>query len=221
MKKNTCKLLSLFLLLSLLFSLNSCVGLSMDIKMRKDGSGKITVDCRYSRTLESLGKLDGNEDMPTLPIGREDLEKTIGRIDGLRLSSFSKSEDSKDVIFNYTLEYDNIEALLSYLDPSGTKVSLNRKNQSGGFNLIFNEPSDDKYDQNVLDIMRVMFDGYDFALSFSAEGNSKLSLTDGEGNEMSPPDTVKVVSSGKKVSLSSNIMELVTITEGLGVNISW
>jgi len=221
MKKSCYKPLIPFFMLFLLFSLNSCIGLSMDIQMRKDGSGKITVECRYSRTLDSLGKLDGNEDMPAIPVSREDLEKTIRRIDGLRLSSFSTSEDSKDVIFNYTLEYDNIEAFLSYVDPSGTKVTLNRENQSGVFKFILNEPSESEYDQKVLDMVRAIFDGYNFALSFSAEGNSTLVLTDGEGNEIPTPQTVKVVPSGRKVSLSMNIMELVAFSEGIGASIIW
>jgi hypothetical protein len=221
MKKNTRKLLGMFLLPAVLLSLNSCIGVSMDIQMRKDGSGRISVEYRFSRALESLGKLDGNEDWPPIPVGREDLERSIERIDGIRLSSFSTSEDRKDVIFKYTLDYDNTEALLKYIDPSGNKVSLITENQSGRFNFILNERPASGYDQNVLDMMKVMFDGYNFALSFSAEGNSTLTLTDGAGNAISPPDAVEIVPSGRRVSFSTGLMEVVSFTNGFGVNISW
>ena len=64
--------------------LNSCLGVSADITIKADGSGKIALEYRVSQALESLGKLDGNG--PAIPVGKADFERSVSRIPGLRLS---------------------------------------------------------------------------------------------------------------------------------------
>jgi len=211
----------LLLLPLLLLTLNSCIGLSMDIQMRRNGSGRIFMEYRISRMAESLGRLDSNGNRPVIPAGREDLERTIERNPGMRLISFSLKEGRQDTVINAAMEYDNTEALLKFLDPSGTKATLIRENQSGRLNLILNEPASSQYDEELINLMREVFDGYNFSISFSAEGNSAMTFTDGEGNAASPPQSANIVQSGRKVSLSMGIMEILNLTDGFGVNISW
>ena len=211
----------LLIVLPFLFLLNSCVGLSMEIQMRRDGSGRLVLEYRVSRMAESLGRLDGNENWPIIPAGRADFERTVARIPGMRLVSFSSSEGSQDVVTNVTLEYENTEALLKFLDPSGTRATLITENQSNRLDIILNEAVSSNYDEDLLKLARQVSAGYGLSISFSAEGNSALSFTDGEGTAAQAPAAAQTVLSGRKTSLSIGIIDLLEIREGLGVSFSW
>ena len=223
MKKNLRKRLGgkLLIVLPFLFLLNSCVGLSMEIQMRRNGSGRLVLEYRVSRMAESLGRLDGNENWPIIPVGRADFERTLARIPGMRLVSFSSSEGAQDVVTNITLEYDNTEALLKFLDPSGTRASLSTENQSSRLDIILNEPVSSDYDEDLLKLARQVSAGYGLSISFSAEGNSTLSFTDGEGTAAQSPAAAQTVTSGRKTSLSIGIIDILDIGEGLGVSFRW
>jgi hypothetical protein len=193
----------------------------MEIQMRRDGSGRLILEYRVSRMAESLGRLDGNENWPIIPAGRADFERTIARIPGMRIVSFSSSEGAQDVVTNVTLEYDNTDALLKFLDPSGSRASLSMENQSGRLDIILNEPLSSNYDEDLLKLVRQVSAGYGFSISFSAERNCVLSFTDGEGTAVQAPIAAQTVTSGRKASMSIGITDLLEIKEGLGVSFSW
>jgi len=211
----------LLIVLPFLFLLNSCVGLSMEIQMRRNGSGRLVLEYRVSRMAESLGRLDGNENWPIIPVGRADFERTLARIPGMRLVSYSSSEGAQDVVTNITLEYDNTDALLKFIDPSGTRASLSTENQSGRLDIILNEPVSSDYNEDLFELVRQVSASYGLSISFSAEGNSALSFTDGEGTAAQPPAAAQTVTSGRKTSLSIGITDLLAIKEGLGVSFIW
>ena len=193
----------------------------MDIQMRKDGSGRLVMEYRISRMAETLGRLDGNENWPIIPVGRADWERTIARNPGIRLVSFSSGEETRDSVTKVTLEYDNAEALLKFLDPSESRASLHMENQSGRLNIILNEPVSSQYDEDLFALMRNVSGGYNFSISFSADGNSVLEITDGMGRSAPVPDSAEIVPSGRKVSLSIGIMDILAVPDGLGVIFSW
>ena len=66
----------------------SCMGVSSQIKLNADGSGTIKLEYRVALELENVGKLDGNEAYPPVPMGKIDLERSIARVSGLRLVSW-------------------------------------------------------------------------------------------------------------------------------------
>jgi len=223
MKKHSRKGLGgkLLIILPFLFLLNSCVGLSMEIQMRRNGSGRLVMEYRVSRMAESLGRLDGNENWPIIPVGRADFERTLARIPGMRLVSYSSSEGAQDAVTSITLDYDNTDALMKFLDPSGTRASLRVENQSGRLSIILNEPVSSNYDEDLLKLVRQVSASYGLSISFSAEGNSALSFTDGEGTAVQAPTAAQTVTSGRKTSLSIGVTDLLDIREGLGVSFSW
>jgi len=223
MKKNSRKGYGgkLLIILPFLFLLNSCIGLSMEIQMRRNGSGRLVLEYRVSRMAEVIGRLDGNENWPIIPVGRADFERTLARIPGMRLVSYSSSEGAQDVITNITLEYENTEALLKFIDPSGSRASLITENQSGRLGIILNEPVPSDYDEDLLKLVKQVSAGYGLSISFSAEGNSALSFTDGEGTAAQAPAAAQTVTSGRKTSLSIGIIDLLEIREGIGVSFIW
>jgi hypothetical protein len=105
----------------------------------------------------------------------------------------------------------------------GEKTSINRQGQSGKLELIiFDDSMDDSsYDKDIMDMMRVFMEGYNFSISFSGPGNSTLVVTDGDGNVVSAKPPAKTVLSGKLVSYSVGIMDLLDIKDGLGFRFGW
>jgi hypothetical protein len=214
MKNNLQKITFLLLILTIF---SSCVGLSMDIQFRKDGSARLNMEYRISGMAEVIGKLDGNENWPIVPVGRADWERTIERIAGADIVSFSSRQNQQDIVTNVTLNFENTEALLKFLNNSGNKASMN----ANQLDLILNDPASAAINNYLLDLFRQVTDGYTFTVSFSAEVNSNLTVTDGNRKEIPIPNNAQVISSGKKVSLSIPIFEIVTLTDGLGVRFNW
>jgi len=220
-EKSHNKTLPIFSILffSVLFLLifNSCIGLSMDIQMRKDGSGRINAEYRISSMAETIGRLDGNENWPIIPLGRADFERSIARIYGMRLVSFSSRENPQEVVYNAVLEFENTEALIKFLDPLKTRTSLS----AGRLDIIIKENEQPEIDADLLELARQVFTGYSLALSFSADGNSSLTVTDGAGKEIPAPSNAEVIQSGRKVSFSMGMPEFISLDGGLGVSFRW
>jgi len=217
--KNKC----LILLLSV-FLFNSCIGLKVDIQMNRDGSGRLTMEYRLSRALESIGTLDGNEKWPPVPVGRQDWERAISRINGTRLASFSSAQKGQDTITTVVLNFDNAEALLFILDPQGKNSRFTANGRHGEFQYILNDAALGEmpvYDANLIELAKTMFAGYDFSISLRASENSTLTLTDAKGSAITPPQNARVITSGRKVSMVMEIMDLIDMPNGIGVKINW
>jgi len=210
----------LLLLLPVLIILNSCLGISADIQFRKDGSVKVVLEYRFSNMAEVIGRLDGNENWPVIPVGRADWQRTEQRIEGMKLVSFKSGKDARDTINKVTLEFENTDALLVFLDPSGKRAS---KTIEGGLNklhLTLNERSSSQLNPELLELFNKASEGYTFNINVSAPGNSAINFTDSMGNEKVLPKGI-TLSSGKKSYISIPTGEIFTASEGSGLDISW
>ena len=221
---------TLLLLIAVILTFTSCLGMSIDIQMNRDGSGKLTMEYRVSRALDSLGALDGNKDMPAIPVSRADWERTIQRVSGAMITSFSSRQSGQDTITTVVLEYSNIDTLLALLSPDFSNAPILAEKNQNSISLILNDSSLDsndtnknsaQYDKELIELARTMFEGYNFSISFSAPGNSTLIFTDGNGKEQNKPSTVDAVTNGKRVSMSIGMMELIESREGFGVRLNW
>jgi hypothetical protein len=176
------------------------------------------MEYRYSRSLETIGRLDGNEKWQVIPTGRADWDRTLSRLPGMKLVSYSAREKENDIINNITLEFKNTAALIAFLDASGRRASFNGANQ---LHVILNEGSSSAINPDLIELMKQASSGYRFKISFSAEGNSTMTVSNGEGGALVPPASADIVSSGKKVSLDIGTGELLSLREGIGVSFSW
>jgi len=211
----------ILLLIVFLLSLNSCIGISADIVMRKDGSGKITLEYRFSRMAEAVGRLDGNENWHIVPSGRADLERTVARIPGMRIVSFSSREGEREILNRAELEFKNTEALLAFLDPSGKRAFLGMENGANSLSVIIMDPPSSAVNNDLLDLVRQVSSGYQVKLTFSSDGNSSMTLSNSSGITPDLPSGAKIVSSGKKVSFEMETAAVLGLKQGLGVNFNW
>jgi hypothetical protein len=219
MKSNLMKSKMLLLCLSAVV-LNSCLGVSADITIKADGSGKIALEYRVSQELESLGRLDGNESKPAVPVGRTDFERTVARIPGLRLSGYSSkdvrnSAGGNDLVTKVTLDFKDTSALLAFLDDAGSRAALVQDGAGSLLRLTVLEPSGSVTDPDLLSLLREISEGYEFSISFSLPRNASVGMI-----PVSVP-AAKLVSNGKNVSFSVSIGELISLKEGLVLEIRW
>lgn len=200
-------------LAALVFS--SCIGISADITINADGSGKIDLEYRVSQALESIGRLDGNENKPAVPVGKTDFERTIARIPGLKLSNYSSKDvpnasGGSDLVTQATLGFAGTDALLAFLGSEGT---LTQDGAGSLLRLTILEPSKVS-NSDLLSLLRENSEGYDFNISFNLPRNA--------GIEMIPSvPAAKLISKGKKVSFSISMKELFGLKDGLVLEIKY
>jgi hypothetical protein len=210
-----------FVLFSLLvLPFISCIGISGDISIRSNGSGKINLEYRIPQSLKTLGELDGNEGRQTIPTGRADFERTLARLPGTRLGSFSTKNEDGDIINRAELEFDRIESLLAFLDASGEGAVLGKDGGKNKLSLILLRGLTNA-DPDLLALIREVSGNYRFSLSFSVPGEAALECKDGAGNRAELPQSAKIVPAGKKVSFAIDMGELLSLPGGLGLDVSW
>ena len=199
--------------------LNSCLGVSADITIKADGSGKIALEYRVSQTLESIGRLDGNEKTPAIPTGRTDFERAVSRIPGLKLSHYSSKNvrnipGGSDLVTSVVLDFKNTGALLAFLDSAGSRAVMVQEGQGALLRLNLLDPSGGVTNPDLLALLRDVSAGYEFSLSFSLPGNA--------GAEAIPSvPAAKLVSNGKKVSFTIGMGELLDLKDGLVLEVRW
>ncbi|MDR3161379.1 MAG: hypothetical protein LBU28_07185 [Spirochaetaceae bacterium] len=189
--------------------LSSCIGLSADIAIRRDGSGTIALEYRISAALESLGKLDGNEGTPLLPVGRTDFERTAARIPGLALRSFSTGERNGETVVKAALGFSDLEALTAFLDALGQGARLSR--EQGRFRLSLTLGGGlENQDQEFLDLLRAYSQDAALDLSFTLPAGGTLTLRDREGRAIAAPPGGSAVLEGRKLRFASPLGDLLT-----------
>ena len=207
-----------------LFMLNSCLGINADIVFNRNGSGTIALEYHISKSLDSLGKTDGNERWNTIPAGRADFERTLDRLPEIKLLSFSSKEDEKNLIIAVKMEFANLQGLLSFLDASGRRSSLSGDASSGNLVLTLNEGSKNKNtgqgsppDKLIADI----FESYSVRMSMTFPDEGSLNITDNQGNPLNTGAGSEFNTRGKRVSFSFPLYEVLSSSEGINVVFSW
>ncbi|GHU25071.1 hypothetical protein FACS1894164_13260 [Spirochaetia bacterium] len=168
-----------FLLSTLLLS--GCFGVSATVVIRANGAGSITMEYHISQTLESLGKQDGNERYPPIPVGKVDFERTVNRIPGLRLRSFSAKTVGTDVVTQVRMDFSTTDALLTFFDAQGGRASLNEVSGKQHLSFILSEgPA--KLDPDLQNLVNEVTAGYTISMTFNLPRTGELRLTDSAGN---------------------------------------
>jgi len=206
------------LVLSVLALLTSCVGVNADIVFNSDNSGTITLEYRISNLMESLGKQDGNEGYPVVPVGRTDLERTVARIPGMKILSWNSRDEKTDRVIITKLQFANPEALLLFFDPSGEKAFYSKDRDSQKMTLVLSEGRTSQ-NRDLEDLLRRVSAGYKIAMTISSSSEGRLSLLDNEGRPVT--DKADLVSYSKKVSFSLPLENILFAQNGIRAEFIW
>jgi hypothetical protein len=210
------------LLLCSVFLFLSCVGASVEIVARRDGSGTIALEYRVSRELESLGKLDGNENWPVIPVGKADLERSASRIEGLSLRSFSERSSGADLIYRARFDFANQEALVRFLDGAGQRASLVREGSENRLTLVFNHSAGSvKTDEKLQELLVPALEGYDLAFGITLPRSPRLRVVNRNGAPLESPPAGTALLQGNKVSFTAPMADILSAVEPSILEIAW
>lgn len=143
----------------------SCLAIDADIEVKADGSGVMNLSYRISRTVESMGKLDGNERWLPLPVGEADFERSLSRIGALELEAFKTTEDERDVRVEAMVSFDTVEALVSFLSANGRSARLTRDGDRTSLSLRLSDNAG-PLDSDLVELVKVLFADYDIRIRF-------------------------------------------------------
>ncbi|MDR3338099.1 MAG: hypothetical protein LBT16_12940 [Treponema sp.] len=223
-------------LLLFIFFFGSCVGVSADITIRKNGSGFITLEYRISGDLESLGKLDGNARWLPVPAGRADFERTVARIPSMRIASFSSKKRDGDLVNRVTLNFGDTAALLKFLDALGQGASLSRENGRNVLVLDFGGgvgPGDSALGTTnaapgtanaaLAELAAKTLTGYSLDLRFNLGTEGEIFLVDRNGGRRGTESLPAgwIVQGGKKTAFSAPMGDLLISAEPVRLEIHW
>jgi hypothetical protein len=173
------------------------------------------LEYRLAKELEQLGKLDGNERWLPVPVGKADMERTVDRIEGLRLVSFSVKEDGKDLVCSARLDFDSPRALTAFLDASGRQVELDMEKKRLAFSFTGAEIPETGFRETVVS----SFSGYEFSLTLSMPAAISLRWLDENGAETRNPGTCSL--NGTSLDFSSPMADLILLEEACTMEITW
>jgi len=206
--------------LLVLFLQTSCIGTNMDITLNQDGSGTITVEYLISESLDSLGRLDGNERWNTIPVGRADFERTLDRLPGMKLVSFTSRTRGKNLATNVKMEFANLRSLMDFLDAGGLRSSLQGNAASGRIFLTLNEGTvgiNPGLDKLIAEISA----SYSVSMSMTFPTEGSLYLTDAKGLALPAIRGSEIKARGKQVSFAIPLYEILSSAGGINVEFSW
>ena len=203
-----------FIFVLLLFI--SCMGAASQVSLASDGSGSILLEYRISAELENLGRLDGNQYQPPVPAARIDLERSVARISGMDLVSYTTRQDGNDIVYRAELVFSSPQALAAFFDSSGRQFRIDFPGRKLIISFIKTETIDTAFKEFAGGILQ----GYEFSISFTVPGTARTEWIDGDGSISSSFPGVCFVS-GATVQYTVPIAELVFLESPLFLEISW
>jgi hypothetical protein len=200
-------------------TLSSCFGLRADISVKANGSGRIALEYRVARELESLGRLDGNQRWETIPSGRADFERTMSRLPRLKMRSFSRKEEGGNLVNRALIDFARLEDLLPLLDAGGESAVLDK--QGNKTRLLLRLSRGAELSGETLSLLETVFAGRGLELNFKGPSEGELSLLDREGKPLGGVEGAVLVNRGKELSFSAPLSRVLSLEKGLSVEVRW
>jgi hypothetical protein len=214
--RNHFRLLNAAAVFALLLCLSSCLAVSADIALNADGSGTIAMEYRMSLRLKALGEQDGNERWYPLPVGRADFERTLQRLPGMKLLSFSSKEDGKDLIVAASLSFSDPATLTAFLDAYGEGAVY-----SPGRLLLTLYEGSEKENKDLAALIAEISSDYPVKIRLSLPGEGTLSVLDRSGEPAAALREAGIEAQGKNLSFSAPLSEIFSARKGLTLDFRW
>ncbi|WP_028973826.1 hypothetical protein [Spirochaeta cellobiosiphila] len=101
------------IIISLLASLllSGCLNLKTVVNLKSDNTGTVELAYQVDKIFMNMGRIDPNDPVYPIPVGKGDFEDTVNRIEGLTLNKWDKSEDDNYVNISAELSFDSLDSL--------------------------------------------------------------------------------------------------------------
>ncbi|MDR3324451.1 MAG: hypothetical protein LBS82_00480 [Spirochaetaceae bacterium] len=198
----------------------ACFGLRSHIIVNDGGGGTINLEYFIDASLLEVGALDGNAARPTFPVGREDFARTVARIPGLTLKSFTSKEEGTDAVYLVSLEYQTLTALAAFFQTSGETVTLGRRDGRDVLTIVF-APAGQSYSPAVRRALPKIFAERRFEFVMNFPRSVYVRFLDGSGAETRAPYETALRMYDKMFAFWAMMPDLFTLPEGFTVELSW
>ena len=166
-----------------------------------------------------MGKLDGNEKWPPLPVGKADFERTVARIEGLSLGSFSTKTTGKDIINHVKLDFARLDALVGFLDASGQRAFLAQEGGKNRLTLTFSGGGG--VDPELLVLAAAAMECYSLNFGLTLPTAPEVRILDGNGGILTSPPAGTLSVKGTGAVFSVSMAELLSSPEPVTLEIVW
>jgi hypothetical protein len=198
--------------LAIALTLLSCFGMESSISINNDGSGTARLVYRMSESLQNMGRQSSSGSMGNTD--EESFQKSLDRIGGLKLLSWSESKEGKDSLVAMQIRFDTLEALAAFMSGgtmgSGEEEDDKKKEEeerpqmmtAGDRSLTMNfGQAGGNINGLTLLFIKPQLNGYFCDFSFSLPANGTISIYDAKGKSTSFPADWQVTN-GRNASIS-------------------
>ncbi len=189
--------------------LSSCIGIDSQISLQNDGSGTLLLNYRISQLMKNLDVAKSDWHLP-LPVSREDFQRTVDSISGLKLLSLAQREDERDVLIDARLGFTGVQAINS-LGKEG-QIELSFSNE-GGLHIfrqqIYRGRSLEEISPESLQMIQTFFEGYELSYRVTAPAAIKRHSL----GELSPDQ--------RSVSYKTSVADLLKSGEKQVLEVAW
>lgn len=161
------------LVLIVILTLTSCIGIESQISFKRDGSGTLTLTYTVSQMIKDLDTAGNGKNLP-LPVSEEDFNRTVDDIDGLKLLNIKQREDEENIYIEASLEFDSIEALNQIGRGNQMNLSLTVENGITIFRqVIFRSREDQEVSEDSIKMMETFFNDYELSFIINTPSSIK------------------------------------------------
>jgi hypothetical protein len=194
---------------AILLGLTSCIGIQSQIRIRGDGSGTLALSYRISQFVKDLDVGHETKRLP-LPVSKEDFDRAVSGIQGLRLVRVEEREDEKDVNISAELEFDQVQALDELGRPGQMEFSLRAGNGSFTFTqLLYSGHDGEDISADTMQMIEAFFAGYD--LVYTVEAPSPI-----KSHSLGT-----LSADGRSVTYQASVPELLKSRDKVALEIVW
>jgi hypothetical protein len=148
--------------------LSSCIGIDSQIALQNDGSGTLLLSYRISQLMKNLDVAKSDRHLP-LPVSREDFQRTVDSIPGLKLLSLSQREDERDVLIDARLAFTGVQAINNLGKEGQIELSFSNEGDLHVFRQqIYRGRGMEEISPESLQMIQTFFEGYELSYRVTA-----------------------------------------------------
>lgn len=148
--------------------LSSCIGIDSQITLQNDGSGTMLLNYRISQLMKNLDVAKSDWHLP-LPVSREDFQRTVDSISGLKLLSLTQREDERDVLIDARLAFTGVQAINSLGREGQIELSFSNEGDLYVFRQqIYRGRGLEEISPESLQMIQTFFEGYELSYRVTA-----------------------------------------------------
>ncbi|MBN1523498.1 MAG: hypothetical protein JW904_03340 [Spirochaetales bacterium] len=189
----------------------SCIGTESTMKLNENGSGNLVFQYRISQMFKSLGDSDGEgekENEAPFPISKEEVEKSLKELEGVKINSVEEWEDEQDVYVKMDIDFTNVESLSKASMFENMPITLTTEGGRTVYTQLISK-GDEPADPESVTAMESYFAGYELSMLITAP---KQIIAHNRGELSNGSRTVK---------FSISMIDFMQINEKTELIISW